>query len=90
MAFQTGAVKPGWRVDKVLKAMSKLFPDSPAMERTSKHHENLGKNQNLSLQYQRRDSVEIAGIPEDIADANLVEEVKRCDGKLILQQKLKK
>ena len=45
------------------------------MERTNKRLEDLERNQNLSLQYQRRDSVEITGIPEDIDDARLEDEV---------------
>ena len=68
--------------DEVIKVILKLkyensmLKDQQAfMERANKRLEDLERNHNLSLQYQRRDSVEITGIPEDIANARLEDEV---------------
>ena len=50
------------------------------MEATNKTIEKLEKEQNKSLQYLRKDSIEIAGIPVRIKDEDLEEEVVRIYG----------
>ena len=45
------------------------------METTNKRLENLEREQNKSLQYMRRDSVEISGIPLEVPQASLEDAV---------------
>ena len=47
------------------------------MEATNKRLEKLEKEQNMSLHYVRRDTIEITGIPADISNHNLEEEVAK-------------
>ena len=46
-------------------------------EKTEKRMEELERQQNLNTQYERRNSVEISGIPKDIKQAGLEDEVIR-------------
>ena len=60
---------------KLRNENSTLKDDKAFIERTNKRLENLEREQNLSLQYNRRDSVEITGIPGNIENADLEDEV---------------
>ena len=46
------------------------------MEQTNKRLEKLERDQNLSAQYSRRDSIEISGIPSHISTDNLERVIK--------------
>ena len=56
---------------------STLKEEKLFMERTNKRLEDLERSHNLHLQYGRRDSVEITGIPINIPDIGLEDEVIR-------------
>ena len=45
------------------------------MESTNKRLDKLEREQNMSLQYTRRDTIEITGIPENVVSQKLEEEV---------------
>ena len=60
---------------KLRNENSTLKNDKAFIERTNKRLENLEREHNLSLQYNRRESVEITGIPGNIENADLGDEV---------------
>ena len=67
-------------VEKLAAENAVLIEIQLYMEATNKKIEKLEKEQNKSLQYLRRDSIEIAGIPVRIKDEDLEEEVGRIYG----------
>ena len=62
-------------VKKLAAENALLIEVQDYMETTNKRLDKLEREQNLSLQYMRRDTIEITGIPADIGNQNLEEEV---------------